>query len=105
LAPVPKSPLPTLFTNLHSLSSRPPPLPTADAPFVLEVNARSLRRAPRNPRTARFILNCWILIALKHAIIIYACHRWPMPFHQLWINAPTFALGLLATAVYYFKRQ
>ena len=28
----------------------------------------------------------------------------PVPFHQLWINAPTFALGLLATVVYYGRR-
>jgi len=94
-----------VFTNLARLISRPPTPPSADAPFILEVNTRSSRSRARNPRTERFILNCWILIALKHAAVIYACHHWPMPFHQLWINAPTFALGLLATAVYYFRRR
>jgi membrane protease YdiL (CAAX protease family) len=45
-----------------------------------------------------------VLIAIKHVAIIYACNHWPVPFHQLWINAPTFALGLLATVVYYGRR-
>ncbi|KXU38120.1 hypothetical protein AXK11_01405 [Cephaloticoccus primus] len=92
-----------MFPNLLRLSSRTPPPPEADLNFVIEVNAQHKR--PPNPRTERFILGCWILIALKHAAVIYACHHWPMPFHQLWINAPTFALGLLATVVYYWRRR
>jgi len=92
-----------MLANFLRLISRPPP-PGADTHFVLEVNVAPRPRR-RNPRTERFILQCWVLIALKHAAIIYACHRWPMPFHQLWINLPTFALGLLATGVYYFRRR
>jgi len=59
------------------------------------------RRLPPNPRMLRFLLICWIAIAIKHVAVIYACLHWPVPFHQLWINAPTFALGLLATFVYW----
>lgn len=90
-----------MFANLLRLISRTPH-PDADLNFVVEVNVRP--KPERNPRTERFILTCWILIAIKHVLVIYACHRWPMPFHQLWINAPTFALGLLATVVYYGRR-
>lgn len=90
-----------MFANLLRLISRTPP-PDADLNFVVEVNVRT--KPERNSRTERFMLICWILIAIKHVLVIYACHRWPMPFHQLWINAPTFALGLLATVVYYGRR-
>lgn len=67
--------------------------------FVQDVHVT--RRAPPNPRLLRFILICWVLITIKHVAVIYACHHWPVPFHPLWINAPTFALGLLATIVYW----
>ncbi len=58
----------------------------------------------RNPKVELFIMICWVLIAIKHVAVIYACSHWEVPFHQLWINAPTFALGLLATVVYYGRR-
>ena len=57
----------------------------------------------RNPKVELFIMICWVLIAIKHVAVIYACSHWVVPFHQLWINAPTFALGLLATVVYYAR--
>ncbi|MFZ9681607.1 MAG: hypothetical protein ACO3DQ_00150 [Cephaloticoccus sp.] len=90
-----------MFANLLRLINRPPH-PGTDPGFVVEIN---VRRAPvRNPKTERFIFICWVLIAIKHVAVSYACHHWPVPFHQLWINAPTFALGLLATVVYYGRR-
>ena len=67
--------------------------------FVTEVQV--IRRLPPDPRMLRFLLICWVAIAIKHVAVIYACLHWPVPFHQLWINAPTFALGLLATGVYW----
>lgn len=90
-----------MFANLLRLIARPPH-PDADPSFVVAVHARP--KPVRDPRTERYIMICWLLIALKHVAIIYACHHWPVPFHQLWINAPTFALGLLATVVYYGQR-
>ncbi|MCF7688480.1 MAG: hypothetical protein K9M98_00180 [Cephaloticoccus sp.] len=83
--------------NLLNLIFRPSP-----AGAVMEVNVRP--KPVRNPRVERFIMICWVLIAIKHVAVIYACNHWPVPFHQLWINAPTFALGLLATLVYYVRR-
>jgi hypothetical protein len=91
----------TVFANLLRLIYRAPH-PGADTHFVVEVNVRP--KPARDPRTERFILICWTLIAIKHVAVIYACLHWPVPFHQLWVNAPTFALGLLATGVYYGRR-
>lgn len=87
-----------MFANLLQLFSRAP-APVYEAGFVREVTV--VRKAARDPRMMRFLLVCWLLIAVKHVGIIYACWRWPVPFHQLWINAPTFALGLLATVAYW----
>jgi len=56
---------------------------------------------PRNPRVEKIILLCWGLIAVKHIAVIWAVSHYAVPFHQLWINGPTFLLGLLATLVYY----
>ena len=67
--------------------------------FVEEVRVDD--RIPRNPRVEWVILVCWILIAVKHVAIIWACHHYPVPFHQLWVNFPTWLLGLLATGIYY----
>ncbi|HVT74116.1 MAG TPA: hypothetical protein VHD61_13355, partial [Lacunisphaera sp.] len=67
--------------------------------FIAEVSVRP--REPRNPKVEKLILICWGLIAVKHVAVIWAVHHYAVPFNQLWINAPTFLLGLLATAVYY----
>lgn len=90
-----------MFANLLRLISRPPH-PGTDTNFIVEVTVK--RKPVRNPKTERFIMICWFLIAIKHVAVIYACSHWPVPFHQLWINVPTFALGLLATLVYYGRR-
>lgn len=87
-----------MFANLIQWISRRDP----DAhDFVEEVHVS--RPIPRDPRAARFILICWILIAIKHVAVIWAVHHYAVPFHQLWVNAPTFMLGLLATVVYYWQ--
>ena len=69
--------------------------------FVAEVAVR--RPVPRNPRLEKLILLCWGLIAVKHIAVIWAVHHYAVPFNQLWVNAPTFLLGLLATAAYYWR--
>jgi len=89
-----------MFANLLQWITRRGP----DAPayaFVEEVHAS--RPVPRDPRAERFILICWFLIAVKHVAVIWAVHRYAVPFHQLWINVPTFLLGLLATLAYYWR--
>lgn len=91
-----------MFANLlHLISGRPPSPEVARQPFVEAIHVE--RREPPNPRVERLIFICWILIAVKHVAVIWACQRYPVPFHQLWINFPTWLLGVLATAIYYAR--
>lgn len=91
-----------MFANLLNLvSGRPPSPEAARLPFVQSVHIR--RREPRSAGLERLILVCWVLIALKHVVVIYACRHYQVPFHQLWINLPTWLLGTLATALYYAR--
>lgn len=82
-------------THLHSPEDRQ----AYDRAFIHEVKVS--RTEPRHPRTERLILLCWVLIAVKHVAVIWAVYHYAVPFHQLWINAPTFLLGLIATLAYY----
>ncbi len=86
-----------MFPNLLHLISRPPP--DNRASFVEDVTVR--QRMRRNPKVERLMLACWVLIAVKHVLIIWACRHYPVPFHQLWVNVPTWMLGALATGIYY----
>jgi hypothetical protein len=89
-----------MFANLlQFLSPRDPD--AFDHAFVESVEVR--RPIPGNPRAEKIILLCWLLIAVKHVAVIWAVHRYAMPFHQLWINFPTFLLGLVATWAYYAR--
>ncbi len=89
-----------MFANLIQLiTGRPPPPDVERNAFVEEV--RVYQGEPRNPRLERLILICWILIAIKHVLIIWACQHYPVPFHQLWVNFPTWLLGVLATGIYF----
>lgn len=87
-----------MFANLlQFLSPRDPD--DFDHAFVTSVQVK--RPVPRNPRAERIILLCWGLIAVKHVAIIWAVQHYAVPFHQLWVNFPTFLLGLVATWAYY----
>jgi len=85
---------------LHLLARRPVSGPNHD-PFVTRVIVRE--RDARHPRVERLIFACWVLIAVKHVAIIWACQHYPVPFHQLWINFPTWLLGALATGIYLWR--
>ncbi len=87
-----------MFADLFQFRSRRAPAEYNRA-FVVEVR----QPVPRNPRLEKIILICWGLIAVKHVAVIWAVHHYAVPFHQLWINAPTFLLGLLATLAYYLR--
>lgn len=86
-----------MFANLLQFFS---PRDPAEA-FVDAVHIN--QPVPRNHRLEKIILLCWGLIAVKHVAVIWAVHHYAVPFHQLWINAPTFLLGLLATVAYYTR--
>jgi hypothetical protein len=59
----------------------------------------------RRPRVMRLLAVCWVLIAVKHLAIIWAVQHYHIPFHQLWINFPTWLLGVIATAVYWGRTR
>jgi hypothetical protein len=92
-----------MFANLIQIvAGRAPSPEVARHPFVEEVEVR--HREPRNPKVERLICLCWILIAVKHVLVIWACRAYPqIPFHQLWVNFPTWLLGVLATGIYYWR--
>ena len=89
-----------MFADLFQFKTRRAP-GGIDQAFVAEVNVT--RPVPRNPRVEKLILACWGLIAVKHVAVIWAVHHYAVPFHQLWINFPTFLLGLIATIAYYAR--
>jgi hypothetical protein len=90
-----------MFPNLVQLLAGRPSPELAQNAFIAEVQVAD--REPRNPRVERLILTCWILIAIKHVAVIWAVHRYAVPFHQLWVNFPTWLLGVLATGIYYWR--
>jgi hypothetical protein len=93
-----------MFANLFQLiTGRLPPAGLEGNPFVEEVRVYDSER--RSRRVEWIILGCWVLIALKHVAIIWACEHYPVPFHQLWVNLPTWLLGVLATGIYYARSR
>lgn len=89
-----------MFANLLQFFTRRP-VDEIDRSFITEVHAR--RPVPRNPRAEKVILLCWGLIAVKHVAVIWAFRHYQLPFHQLWVNFPTFLLGAVATWAYYAR--
>lgn len=87
-----------MFANLlQILSPRDPD--GYDRAFVTSVAVKRPRE--RNPRLEKILLLGWALIAIKHVAVIWVVHHYAIPFHQLWVNFPTFLLGLVATWAYY----
>jgi hypothetical protein len=90
-----------MFPNLLDLIGRRPPPECERHAFIEEVEVRHVEA--RNPKVERLILVCWILIAVKHVLVILAVHRYHMPFHQLWVNFPTWLIGVVATGIYFWR--
>lgn len=87
---------------LQWIAGRPAKGPYERA-FVRDVQVRR-ERAP-DPRLLRFVLICWLLIAVKHVAVLWAVHHYRMPFHPLIVNLPTWLFGLVATAALHFRRE
>jgi uncharacterized integral membrane protein len=90
-----------MFSNLVQLIIGRPAPALARQGFIEDVHVAD--REPRRPGVERLILVCWILIAIKHVAVIWAVHHYAVPFHQLWVNFPTWLLGVLATGIYYWR--
>jgi hypothetical protein len=89
-----------MFANLLQFLSPRDPV-DFDRAFVESVEVS--RPVPGSARAEKIILLCWVLIAVKHVAVIWAVHHYTMPFHQLWVNFPTFLLGVVATWAYYAR--
>ena len=87
-----------MFASFLHLLARRSLAETGHDPFITTVVVQD--REARHPRVERLIFVCWVLIAVKHVAIIWVCQHYPVPFHQLWINFPTWLLGALATGLY-----
>lgn len=90
-----------MIANLVQLLSGRPSPELEHRAFVREVGVR--QREPRSGRVERLILICWLLIAVKHVAVLWAVAHYPVPFNALWVNAPTWLLGVLATGLYYWR--
>lgn len=78
------------------------PAPDVERSAFVEHTQVADRESP-NPAVERLILVCWILIAIKHVTVIWAVHHYAVPFNQLWVNFPTWLLGVLASGIYYWR--
>ena len=90
-----------MLANFLQLFGRTPDNEYEQA-FVKEITVREVPE--RDPRVERFILAAWVFIALKSAFVWWACARYAVPIHPLWVIAPTVLFGLLCTALYYGRR-
>ena len=89
-----------MFANLLHLISRRPPQ-TYENAFVEQVTVTE--KSPRNRRVEQLLIAGWVLIAIKSVLVIWAVHRWHVPFSPLWVIAPTVAFAALCTAVYFWR--
>ena len=90
-----------MFPHLLALITGRPAPELERNPFIEDVHVHQRER--RSPKVERLILVCWVLIAVKHVLIIWACAHYTVPFHQLWVNFPTWVAGVLATGIYFWN--
>jgi hypothetical protein len=90
-----------MFANLLQLLTGRPPN-DQERHFVEEVRLID-HVPPRNLRVEKLILGCWVLIAVKCALVVWLVGKYHMKLNPLWVNAPTVMFGLLCTAVYYCR--
>lgn len=92
-----------MFATLIKLITGQPPPEEERNPFIEEVRVHD--REPRSRRMEWFIFAAWILIGAKHALVVWTCAHYPVPFDPIWINLPTWLLGALATGIYFARTR
>jgi hypothetical protein len=90
-----------VFANLLQLISRRSP-PHYEQGFVKEVQVKD--RAPRNRKLEWLIAACWVLIAIKSVVVVWAVRHYHVPFSPLWVIAPTVVFAALGTWVYWMRK-
>ncbi|MBK9991352.1 MAG: hypothetical protein IPP19_11615 [Verrucomicrobia bacterium] len=73
------------------------------SPFIKEIHTSE---SPKNsPWATRLIIGGWALIGIKSVVVWWACAHYTLPFHPLWVIAPTVAFAALCTGVYLYARR
>jgi hypothetical protein len=52
-----------------------------------------------------FMSAAWLVIAAKCSLVWWAMVRWNLPFHPLWIVAPTVVFAMLATTLWLMHHE
>lgn len=53
------------------------------------------------PRRLRWFMSAlWLLIAVKCVVIWWASAHWHLPYHPLWVVAPTLVFAALVTVIW-----
>ena len=89
-----------MFANFPGLDPRDP-APDYERGFVESVRVRE--RAPRDRRTERLLVLCWIAILLKCAFVAWLIPHYRMPFSPLWVIAPTLVSAAVVTGLYVWR--
>jgi hypothetical protein len=87
-----------MFANLFHFPRRSPP--DYERGFIRDVRIEPAAR-PRNRRIERLLILCWVLIAIKSVVVIWAVRHYRIPFNPLWVIAPTVVFAALVTFVYW----
>lgn len=56
--------------------------------------------AQYSPRARWFMLVAWLLVLVKCVLVWWAMLHWQIPFHPLWIVAPTLLFAALASLIW-----
>jgi hypothetical protein len=89
---------------MYGRDPQPAYRPTEIEPtFVQEIRPGQTTKG--NPRVTRLIIIGWALIAIKSVVVWWACAHYALPFHPLWVIAPTVAFAALCTGVYGYARR
>lgn len=64
------------------------------------MHALSIDLAQYSARARWIMTTAWMLIAAKCVLVWWAMLHWHVPFHPLWIVAPTIAFATLATSLW-----
>ena len=71
--------------------------------FIDEIRPSTSSRGSR--WVTRLIIAGWVLIVVKSVFVWWACAHYALPFHPLWVIAPTVASAALCTGLYLYARR
>ena len=72
--------------------------------FVKEVSTQEIIEPERSLRMDRLLAIGWALILIKSIAVWWACEKYAVPIHPLWVILPTMIFGVLCTTIYLQRR-